>query len=704
MRFILFILIFIIGTSFSYSQITTKDTVVNQKLDEVLITATRTYRQLSSLPLPAQIVAKKELKQVNTTRLNNILNEQTGLITVAEFVGGEGIQMQGLKSEYTLVLIDGVPLVGRSAGALDISRVGVGNIKQIEIVKGPSSSLYGSEALGGVINIITDNPKNNGVKGNLNYRFATFNTHDVNFNLGFKKEKLSINTFFNRNSSDGYDLANAVDVNTVDPYFNYTSKTKFNYNLSDNTKLFASLRYYKEDQDYVPTADEAGKIKVNEWNTHLKANHKYSSKWSSYFEFYATRYKKEDYLNTIETNTLLSESDYNELLIRPEIRATYNPNDKSSFIGGVGMDHETLDRTDFSTKPNFNSPYAYLQYDGNPNDRLNVIVGARFDNHSDYESQFSPKVAIRYELNDKLSVKGSVGYGFKAPDFRQLYFNFSNAFAGYTILGYNTVPTEILELQEQGLIASVEVPLSNFTGSLKPENSIGYNLGLSYNPKQSLKFELNLFRNDIRDLIDTQLIAYKQTENGVPTGNGIYSYLNINKAYTQGLEFNASWKPDNQLKISGGYQLLFAKDKDAIDIFEKGQAFASFPGQGTLELSKDDYFGLPNRSRHMANLKVFYTFDNLNLNTNIRGTYRSKYALYDTNGTVNGYIDIYDDFVDAYTMWNWAINKTFYKNYELGFGIDNIFDFTDTPEGNSDTVYIGNIPGRIIYTKLNIQF
>ena len=73
------------------------------------------------------------------------------------FIGGEGVQMQGLDSEYTLVLIDGVPLIGRSAGTLDLSRLSVGNIKQIEIVKGASSSLYGSEALGGVINIITDN-------------------------------------------------------------------------------------------------------------------------------------------------------------------------------------------------------------------------------------------------------------------------------------------------------------------------------------------------------------------------------------------------------------------------------------------------------------------------------------------------------------------------------------------------------------------
>ena len=104
----------------------------------------------------------------------------------------------------------------------------------------------------------------------------------------------------------------------------------------------------------------------------------------------------------------------------------------------------------------------------------------------------------------------------------------------------------------------------------------------------------------------------------------------------------------------------------------------------------------------MANFKVFYTLEKHNINTNLRATYRSKYGLFDTNS--NRYLDKYDDFVEAYTIWNWAINKFFYKNYELGFGIDNIFDFTDTPESGGDSVFIGNIPGRIIYGKLNIKF
>lgn len=696
---ILFVLVF---SFFSNAQITLKDTIVEQKLDEVLITATRTYRQLSSLPLPAQIVAKKELKNVNTIRLNNILNEQTGLITVAGFIGGEGVQMQGLDPQYTLVLIDGVPLVGRSAGTLDLSRLTVGNIKQIEIVKGASSSLYGSEALGGVINIITDLPKQQGVKGDLDYRFGTFNSHDLNLDLGYRKSKLRLSGFINYNSSDGYSLNNAVNVNTVDPYYNITVNPKLQYDFNDNTNLFVSFRGFQQFQDYIPTQTESGDIETHEWNTHVKLNNKYNNKWSSYFEFYATQYDTRQLLNDVTTNQLVSRSEYDELLIRPEMRATFKPNESTTFIAGLGMDHETLERNDFSIQPIFNSPYIFLQYDSNITERFNVILGARYDSHSDYKSQFSPKVALRYEINDKLSAKGSVGYGFKAPDFRQLYFDF-DGFGGYTVLGYNMVPSVLQDMFDNGLLASnynqaqIDAIISDFQGDLKPESSVAYNFGFTYKPLNALNFEINFFRNDIQDLIDNRQIANKAS------GNGVFSYVNVNQAYTQGFELNTSWQANKQFKISGGYQYLIAKDKDAEEIFKNGEAFASTP-QGTMRLDEDDYFGLPNRSRHMANIKLFYENNDIGLNANIRGVYRSKYGLFDTNGTVNGYIDENDDFVEGFSTWDLALNKTFYKNYELGFGIDNIFNFTDWPDSGADQVFIANIPGRLIYGTLNIKF
>lgn len=664
------------------------DSTKTEALEEVLVTATRTVRQLSSLPLPAQIISKKDIKQSNSVRLNDILNEQTGLITIPDFGGGEGIQLQGLDSQYTLVLVDGVPLVGRSAGTLDISRIPVGNIKQIEIVKGASSSLYGSDALGGVINIITETPIN-GFKGNLNYRLGAFNTSDLGTTINYKKEKLGTSFFLNRYSSDGYDLNKNDDLNTVEPFSNYTLNAKVTYAFSDATDLFVSGKYYEQNQDYIASSILKGESDINEWNAHTKLSHKYSDKWSSYFEFYATRYKAEEFLDN-EDGSRFSDAYYNQLLIRPEVRATYTPKKGNTFIGGIGFNHETLDRTDFTDHPIFNSPYAYLQYDGNFTERLNIILGARFDSHNKYKSQFSPKAAARYKIDEKLAVKGSIGYGYKAPDFRQLYFNFTNATVGYTVLGYNAVSTTITELEAQGEIANIVVPISEFEDELSPENSISINFGTDYNYSSQLKFSLNMFRNIIDDLIDTRVIANKTN------GQNVFSYYNVNKVYTQGLEFNTNWKPNNQLKISGGYQLLFAKDKAAEDAFKNGEVYArENPSSPSFQLKKEDYFGLYNRSRHMANLKVFYTFPDLNLDANIRGTYRSRYGLFDTNG--NNYLDKYDDFVEGYTVIDFAINKTFYNNYQLGFGVDNLFNFTDTQN-------ISNIAGRIIYGKLNIQF
>lgn len=687
----IYIYFLIFSTYLSYSQqdeVIKADSTKAEALEEVIVTATRTVRQLSSLPLPAQIISQQDIKRSNSIRLNDILNEQTGLVTIPDFSGGEGIQLQGLDSQYTLILVDGVPLVGRSAGTLDISRITVGNIKQIEVVKGASSSLYGNDALGGVINIITEQPKY-GLKGNINYRAGAFNTNDIGATIGYKKEKLGASLFINSYSSDGYDLNENDNLNTVEPFSNYTLNSKLTYDFTDNTDLFVSGRFYTQNQDYVASSTLRGESSINEWNVHTKLSHKYSEKWSSYFEFYTTRYKADEYLNN-EGGSRYSDGFYNQLLVRPEIRATYSPKDHNTFIGGIGFNHETLDRTDFTANPIFNSPYAYLQYDGNFTERLNVIVGARFDSHNKYKSQFSPKAAARYKINDKIAVKGSVGYGYKAPDFRQLYFDFTNATVGYTVLGYNAVLTVIPKLQEQGEISNIVVPLSEFEEDLSPENSISINLGMDFKLSSQFNFNINAFRNTIDDLIDTRVIANKTN------GQNVFSYYNINKVYTKGLEFNSTWKPNNNLKISGGYQLLFAKDKEAESAFENGEVYArETPSSPSFQLKKEDYFGLYNRSRHMANLKVFYVFPKLNLDANIRGTYRSKYGLFDTNG--NNYLDSYDDFVDGYTVIDFAINKRFFNDYTLGFGVDNLFNFTDTQN-------ISNIAGRIIYGKLNIQF
>ena len=224
----------------SYGQEKQKnDSTVENELEEVIVTGTKTIRKLSSLPLPALIITQKDIEKSNSTRLSEILNEQAGLITIPDFGGGEGIQLQGLDSQYTLILIDGLPIIGRSAGTLDINRFSTGNIKQIEIVKGASSSLYGSEAIGGVINIITKRPAE-GFESDLSYYTGSNNTNDANLLMNYKKNKIGFTLFTNSYKSDGYDLDENDELNTVEPFKNYTINSKATFDFSKKLSISPS--------------------------------------------------------------------------------------------------------------------------------------------------------------------------------------------------------------------------------------------------------------------------------------------------------------------------------------------------------------------------------------------------------------------------------------------------------------------------------
>lgn len=669
-----------------------KDSTKTTELDEVVLTATRTQRQLSSLPLPVNLISKKRIQQSGTIRLNEILNEQTGIITVADESGFEGVQIQGIASDYILILIDGVPLVGRSAGNFDLSRLTVGNIKQIEVVKGPSSSLYGSEALGGVINIITSKPKNEDISGSASYRIGSFTQQDINLDIKQRINKFRYAFFANRFSSKGYDLNPDVEGQTVNPFRNYTLNGRLFYDFNDKLSLFTSARYYDQSQEADLNVNDdrfEGNTEEKEWNAHLRLDYQLSDKLEMEYEFYYTNYLAEERLASPISDEVLSDTNFDQRLLRPEVRANYAFAKAGTVTAGVGYQYDELDRTFFDNKVNFNSQYIYSQWDVNPTEDFNIIAGARFDNHSEYSNQFSPKLAIRYKLNDAIAFKGSVGYGFKAPDFRQLYFDFTNSAVGYTVLGYNVAIDKLTELQEQGQILDVVVSTDQLGEPLQAESSIGYNLGATYK-KGKWNSELNLFRNDFTNLIDTRIIARKTN------GQNVFSYVNFDEINTTGVETNLGYKLNENITINAGYQLLFAFDKTKSALVENGEVFARDPQTNqTVVVDKSDYFGLVNRSRHNANLKVFYDIPQIKTNFNIRLLYRSKYALFDTNG--NGLIDRYDtSFVDGFVTTNVSATKTFFKDFTLQIGANNLFDYRDTN--------IPNLPGIQAYTRINYQF
>jgi outer membrane receptor for ferrienterochelin and colicins len=666
------------STFFSQNSVAIKDTVKVKTLDEIIVTATRTIRQLSSLPMPVTLISKKQIQKTGTTRLKDILLEQTGINFVTDQSGFTGIQMQGLAAAYTMIMIDGVPLIGRSSGNLDLNRITVNNIKQIEIVKGPSSSLYGSEALGGVINIITEKPKKDTLKGAISYftRAGSRNELDFNSNFVYRKDKLGLVAGINANSSGGYDLSPETAFVTTQAHQNYTGDLKLTYDFSSQLELLIAQRYFYEEQT-------EGNVQ-SDWNSNVELRHKINNKWNLEYTFYATKFKTESQFNG-------ALAVFNQTLVRPEIRATTTLKN-GTLISGIGINFDALDRTFFENKETFNSKYIFTQYDFQPTERMNTVIGARFDSHNKYQSAFSPKISSSYKINDLLKVKASVGYGFKAPDFRQLFFNFNNSAGGYVVLGTRTLHN----------LYGNEPNVQATSKDLKPENAIGYNFGFEVKPFRNLTIKTNIFRNDINDLINTVALP-GGLPNLSPT-TSVFYYENRAQVFTQGIEVDINYKFSDNMRFIGGYQYLEAKDKEEIRKIDAGTIFfRRTPNSPSEILKKEDYFGLSNRSKHTANAKLFYENLEYNFSANIRAIYRSKYALFDTNNSQN-IIDRYDDFVAGNTQVNVAIQKTFFNLMNLQFGVDNIFNERGLENKNTfqntDAVLF---LGRSFYTRLRFN-
>jgi outer membrane receptor for ferrienterochelin and colicins len=666
------------STFFSQNSVAIKDTIKVKTLDEIIVTATRTIRQLSSLPMPVTLISKKQIQKTGTTRLKDILLEQTGINFVTDQSGFTGIQMQGLAAAYTMIMVDGVPLIGRSSGNLDLNRITVNNIKQIEIVKGPSSSLYGSEALGGVINIITEKPKKDTLKGAISYftRAGSRNELDFNSNFVYRKDKFGLVAGINANSSGGYDLSPETAFVTTQAHQNYTGDLKLTYDFSSQLELLIAQRYFYEEQT-------EGNVQ-SDWNSNVELRHKINNKWNLEYTFYATKFKTESQFNG-------ALAVFNQTLVRPEIRATTNLKN-GTLISGIGINFDALDRTFFENKETFNSKYIFTQYDFQPTERMNTVIGARFDSHNKYQSAFSPKISSSYKINDLLKVKASVGYGFKAPDFRQLFFNFNNSAGGYVVLGTRTLHN----------LYGNEPNVQATSKDLKPENAIGYNFGFEVKPFRNLTIKTNIFRNDINDLINTVALP-GGLPNLSPT-TSVFYYENRAQVFTQGIEVDINYKFSDNMRFIGGYQYLEAKDKEEIRKIDAGTIFfRRTPNSPSEILKKEDYFGLSNRSKHTANAKLFYENLEYNFSANIRAIYRSKYALFDTNNSQN-IIDRYDDFVAGNTQVNVAIQKTFFNLMNLQFGVDNIFNERGLENKNTfqntDAVLF---LGRSFYTRLRFN-
>jgi outer membrane receptor for ferrienterochelin and colicins len=660
------------------------DTNRIKKIKEIIITATRTTKELMLLPMPVTTISNKEIKNRGMVRLSEILAEQTGLSVLPD-AHGQGIQIQGFSPDYTMIMIDGQPLIGRTTGILDLSRITTNNIDKVEIVKGPVSSLYGSEAMAGVINIISAAPPL-GASGSLSTRYGTNKNADISLNAGYANKSLSISGFANRYSSGGYSLQPQSGSATVFPFYGYTLSGRLTYKLSNSTDVKLQARRYTNTADNNFIADNAavaGNGIEKDINIAANLNHRFTNKLSTQVRLYHSGYSTKSKLNYTNSNAVYDETFFDQKFNRAELQGDYQWLKTLRLTVGIGGQQESVLATRYNKKQTFNSGYAYGQADWTLFKKVNIITGGRFDTYSVYRSQFSPKLAASYQLTEQFVLLASTGKGYKAPDFRQLYLNFTNAVVGYSVFGYEEAFNEVQKLQQQGLIQNILIDPATLQ-KLNAESSTAYNAGFRYRPWKTLLWTANLFRNNIRDLIDAQPIAIKTN------GQSVFSYFNIHNVYTQGAETDINYSFLKHWSASAGLQYLQAYDQSVLNRIKEGQVFGIDPAtREVVKVKKDDYGGLLNRSRYMANMRLGYQDEKTGITASLRAIYRGRYGFSDLDG--NGIVNRDDEYVKGYVLLNASVSKLLYhKQLRLQLTADNIADY-------KNPVAISNLPGRLLY-------
>jgi outer membrane receptor for ferrienterochelin and colicins len=667
---------------------TPPDSMWTVELPIMVVTATRSPIELRDVPIPTKVLLREQFKFSGGLRLSDLLAQETGLLQVAHF--GSGIQIQGFDSEYTLILIDGQPAIGRNAGTLDLTRFSVSDIERVEIVQGPSSSLYGSEALAGVINLRTRQAERP-LAGSFGYRKGTNGLSNTSMGLESRRGQIGAMVNYDRFSSDGYDLSPEVIGLTGPGFLTHTASARIDIGLRSNIQSKLGLRYSHQQQANQIGFDQSGvqltfdeRFTQEDWSVSpeiaWKASQKNRFTLRGHFSNFDSRTDLDDTggSSSIAFHQAYTKAELQHDLILPAGLLI------NSGIGSI-VEDVAADRISGNSRSNQTS-YIFTQQQWFPRPWAQVTTSLRMDHHSDFGTHFSPKAALMYKSAGSLRIRGSIGSGFKAPSFQQLYMDFTNAVAGYSIVGASDVANALASLNDTGQIKSFLVDPVSFS-EIRPETSIALNFSMDRDLGPGSHIHLSLFRNNVKDLIETLPIAVK------PNGQFVYTYVNLNRIYTQGIIAEFSTRISRQIKVTLGYQGLEAVDRDVLDDIQKGIVFSRVNGRD-VRLNRSQYGGLFNRSRHSGTVNVTYVSPDGGSTVDIRATMRSKYGFGDTNG--NAVLDLENEYARGYTMIKATLTHKFTDRVFLQTGVNNLLGFTN-PE------MVPSIPGREWFGSLNIE-
>jgi len=510
------------------------DSVYNRSsinLDEVVVTGTRTPRTISDAPIITRVIGEDEIHKLDATNVSDLI---TSVLPGVEFSYAMNQQvsfnMQGFSGTGVLFLIDGERMAGETLDNVDYSRLNLDNVERIEIVRGAASALYGSNAVGGVVNIITKQ-QTKPWSLQLGSKLAAHNAWDNSLNWGLRRNRWSNTLSIHHQSIKTYSLPSG-DITTIFGGHSWNFKDRLTYDVSDRIRLTGRYGYFFRQRDYT----EAQKNRYRDFDGALKMDWKASDKTSFEASYHYDQYDKSDYY-TIKRKDFRDYSNVQNSL-RLLLNHAFTP-DMQLTAGADGM-------IDYLMSYQFTDNGSHTQYDGdvfgqfdwNITSRLNLLAGLRADWFSGVGAHVSPRLSLKYKPIRRLSLRAGYANGFRTPTLKERYMQFDMA-GIFEIYG---------------------------TEDLKPENSHNFNLSAEY-LHHHYSLTVSAYHNRVSNRITT---LWNTALNGM-------QYVNTERVNISGLDATFDYRFDFGLNAKLAYAYTHeSNDKSATYVMSARPHSATF--------------------------------------------------------------------------------------------------------------------------------
>jgi outer membrane receptor for ferrienterochelin and colicins len=648
-------------------------------LNPVVVTGSGHHQRLKSTATPVHVLSRQEIKEQGITTFDGALTRMMPQVSMAPNSMGTFLRLNGLGNKYILILINGQKLTGDISNNVDLNRINMARVKRIEVLDGAASSLYGSDAIAGVINIITDQPTRDLVSVTSDTRVSGHSQLTENIALDIYKNGFGSYTSFSHDQADSYRINDVEYVKgsetetqpTIAPFFTgYRSNLvgqKFTYSPNEHLALNAGIDYsYKitdrpnTRKDITGGTDYEMRYKGLRWN--VGGIYKFTSRNSLQAEFTVDRFRYGKQYD-VETKTYAI-GDYvqskKQRSMEGQLKAILGLMKNSTTILGADWRKDYLAATSGNINQNAYTAAAFAQHEMTFFDRLTATVGLRLTYHETFNWHLTPKATLMYAPGN-FRLRATYSAGFRAPGLDELYYHYFSVNRG-----------------------KAQIIFGN--KDLKPEKSNYFSLNAEYR-SNILAVSVTGFLNRINDMVirqnidvDAASLAMLQAEFPEMTDDQAqklerYSlYKNSDKGDVKGVQVNVSANLFRGFNLLANYVYTYART-----------------------CSGDQWAPLERSIRNAATVAAnyYHSWGNYGLNVNINGRLQSK--------------TYYPDYEDApgYGIWNLNTTHSFdglkHLYLEPSIGIDNIFDKVDRRIDSSNRKYALYSPGRMLVIGLKLK-